>query len=81
SLDQTTDKLVAAADAGKAQASDARLAAQSATSMLVIGIIGAVILLCCVVGLVLGRSITRQIGGITGAMRELAAGDTSITVP
>ncbi|CEJ10756.1 Methyl-accepting chemotaxis protein 4 [bacterium YEK0313] len=81
SLDQTTDKLVAAADAGKTQASDARLEAQNATSVMVFGIIGVVILLCCVVGLALGRSITRQIGGITAAMRKLAGGDTAIDVP
>jgi methyl-accepting chemotaxis protein len=80
-LDQTTNILAAAADDGKTRANEQRLGAQGATQMLVIGIIAAVTLLCCVVGLVLGRSITRQIGGITGAMRALAGGDTAIDVP
>ncbi|MCA0317441.1 MAG: methyl-accepting chemotaxis protein [Proteobacteria bacterium] len=80
-LDGTTNKLVEAAEAGKTRASDARLSAQSATQTLVIGIIVAVVALCGVVALVLGRSMTRQIGGITASMRELAAGDTAIEVP
>ncbi|QCK84860.1 HAMP domain-containing protein [Phreatobacter aquaticus] len=80
-LDQTTNVLVSAADDGKTRANEQRLAAQESTQVMVLGIIGAVILLCGLVGFVLGRSITRQISGITGAMRGLASGDTSIAVP
>ncbi len=80
-LDGTTNKLVEAAEAGKVAANEARLSAQAATQTLVIGIIVAVVALCAIVGLVLGRSMTRQIGGITASMRELAAGDTAIEVP
>jgi methyl-accepting chemotaxis protein len=80
-LDQTTNVLVAAADDGRNRANEARVSAEAATLQLVIGIIVGVIVLCGIVALVLGRSMTRQIGGITASMRELAAGDTSIEVP
>jgi methyl-accepting chemotaxis protein len=80
-LDQTTNVLVSAADDGRNRANEARVSAEAATLQLVIGIIVSVIVLCGIVALVLGRSMTRQIGGITASMRELAAGDTSIEVP
>ncbi len=80
-LDQTTNVLVSAADDGRNRANEARVSAEAATLQLVIGSIIAVIVLCGIVALVLGRSMTRQIGGITASMRELAAGDTSIEVP
>ncbi len=80
-LDQTASVLVSAADDGRSRANESRAAAEAATLQLVIGIIVAVVLLCGIVALVLGRSMTRQIGGITASMRELAAGDTAIEVP
>jgi methyl-accepting chemotaxis protein len=80
-LDQQTNVLVAAANDGKTRANEARLEAQSATMMLVIGIIVGMVLLCGVVAMVLGRSMTRQIGGITVSMRELAGGNTAVEVP
>ncbi len=80
-LDQTTNVLVSAADDGRNRANEARVSAEAATLQLVIGIIVSVIILCGIVALVLGRSMTRQIGGITASMRELAAGDTLIEVP
>ncbi|PTM51354.1 methyl-accepting chemotaxis protein [Phreatobacter oligotrophus] len=80
-LDQTTNVLVSAADAGKTRANDARLEAQSETQMLMIGIIAAAVVLCGIIAMVLGRSMTRQLGGITAAMRQLAGGDTSVVVP
>ncbi len=80
-LDQTTNVLVSAADAGKTRANDARLEAQSETQMLMIGIIAAAVVLCGLIAMILGRSMTRQLGGITGAMRQLAGGDTSVVVP
>ncbi len=80
-LDQTTNVLVAAANDGKMRANEARLEAQSQTLMMMVGIVAAVVLLCGAIAMVLGRSMTRQISGITAAMRELAAGDTSIAVP
>ena len=80
-LDQTTNLLVAAANDGKTRANEARLEAQSKTLMLMIGLIAGVVVLCGVVAMILGRSMTRQISGITASMRELAAGDTSVAVP
>ncbi|MCZ8315603.1 methyl-accepting chemotaxis protein [Phreatobacter sp.] len=80
-LDQTTNVLVSAADAGKTRANDARLEAQSEMQMLMIGIIAAAVVLCGIIAMVLGRSMTRQLGGITSAMRQLAGGDTSVVVP
>jgi methyl-accepting chemotaxis protein len=80
-LDQQTNVLVAAANDGKTRANEARLDAQSKTMMLVIGIILGMVLLCGLVAMVLGRSMTRQIGGITVSMRELAGGNTAVEVP
>ncbi|WP_296579226.1 methyl-accepting chemotaxis protein [Phreatobacter sp.] len=80
-LDQTTNVLAAAANDGKTRANEARLEAQSRTMMLVISIIVGVVLLCGLVAMVLGRSMTRQIGGITVSMRELAGGNTAVDVP
>ena len=80
-LDQQTNVLVAAANDGRTRANEARLEAQSATMMLVIGIIVGMVLLCGLVAMVLGRSMTRQIGGITVSMRELAGGNTAVEVP
>ncbi len=80
-LDQTTNVLAAAANDGRSRANEARLEAQGQTMMLVIGIIVGVVLLCGLVAVVLGRSMTRQIGGITLSMRELAGGNTAVEVP
>jgi methyl-accepting chemotaxis protein len=80
-LDQTTNVLAAAANDGRSRANEARLEAQSRTMMLVISIIVGVVLLCGLVAVVLGRSMTRQIGGITVSMRELAGGNTAVDVP
>ncbi|AVO47274.1 hypothetical protein C6569_20740 [Phreatobacter cathodiphilus] len=80
-LDQQTNVLVAAANDGKTRANEARLEAQSRTMMLVIGIILGMVLLCGIVAMILGRSMTRQIGGITVSMRELAGGNTAVEVP
>lgn len=80
-LDQTTNVLVAAANDGKTRANEARLEAQGQTMFLVFGIIVGVVVLCGIVAMVLGRSMTRQIGGITVSMRQLAGGNTAVDVP
>ncbi len=80
-LDQTTNLMVSAAGDGRTRAAEQRIAAEVVTRNWVIGIVVSMLLLCGVVGLGLGRTITRQISGITGAMRTLAAGDTNVEVP
>jgi methyl-accepting chemotaxis protein len=81
SLDQTTNLMVAAADDGRTRAAELRAAGEAATRNWVIGIVVSMLVLCGAVGLVLGRTITRQIAGITDSMRTLAAGDTNVEVP
>ncbi|MCY1663967.1 methyl-accepting chemotaxis protein [Rhizobium sp. SL86] len=56
-------------------------AIEQRNTLLAAGLLGATILLLLTAVWLVGRSITRPIAAVTNAMRQLAGGDTDITVP
>ncbi|MEI8147365.1 MAG: HAMP domain-containing protein, partial [Alphaproteobacteria bacterium] len=81
SLDQTSEKLNEAASKGKEAAGAARAAAEERTTWILLALVGMLVTVCALFSLLIGRSITGQIGAITGSMRVLAGGDTSVEIP
>jgi methyl-accepting chemotaxis protein len=70
----------AAADKATA-ASDGVKTSQAQTKYLIIGIGVAIVVLGLFLNWLIGRSITKPINSLTGAMEGLAAGDTSVDIP
>jgi methyl-accepting chemotaxis protein len=62
-------------------ASDGVKASQAQTKYLIIGIGVAIVVLGLFLSWLIGRSITKPINSLTGAMEGLAAGDTSVDIP
>ena len=75
------DKIIATAQASASDAADALAAARARTRYIVVwvGISSALIGLACSFGI--GWSITRPLEGLAGAMKRVAAGDTSARIP
>lgn len=80
-LVETVGKLAEAADGNQISAKGRLDEALAMTSRMVGAIVLGAILICCLFGIFLARSITYQLGGIAGAMRALAGGDTAAVVP
>jgi methyl-accepting chemotaxis protein len=67
---------------GRQKALEASATAAISRLLMISGIVAAGALLCGIAAaVVIGRGISRPIVGITGAMRVLAGGDTSVSIP
>jgi methyl-accepting chemotaxis protein len=75
------DEIIASA-AGKASAAAEGVAStQARTKLLIFGIGVAVVGIGLLLNWLIGRSITRPLAGLSGAMERLAAGDISVDIP
>jgi len=75
------DRIAKAAKRGESDAANQLTASQSHTKLLVMSIGIAVVALGLILSYLIGRSITRPLNGLAGAMARLAAGDTSVSIP
>ena len=87
-IDQDTHEMMPLADriGGAAKRSEGKAvgqlaASQQQTKVLVVSIGLAVVAFGLIFSYLIGRSITRPLHGLSGAMRRLAEGDTSVAIP
>lgn len=81
SLDETSNRLAQAAEAGRNRARSDSQAAEANTRWTLLGIIGGMVMLCGLLGWLIGRSIAGQIGSIAEAMQVLAEGKVDGPMP
>ena len=75
------DEIIASAGSKMASAAEGVAASQEQTKLLIIGIGIAIVLIGLVFNWLIGRSITRPLHRLSGAMKKLAAGDSSVDIP
>jgi len=75
------DRIAAAAKRWEMKAAGALAISQSKTKAWVVGIGIAVVAAGLILSYLIGRSITRPLDGLSGAMAKLAEGDTTVTIP
>jgi methyl-accepting chemotaxis protein len=75
------DRIAAAARRSESKASAELTASQSKTMFWVVGIGIAVVAAGLILSYLIGRSITRPLDGLSGAMARLAEGDTTTDIP
>src|SRR5256714_2270918 len=75
------DEIIASAAGKTAAAADAVAKSQQQTKLLIIGIGIGVIGFGLLFNWLIGRSITRPLARLSGAMKKLAAGDSSVDIP
>jgi methyl-accepting chemotaxis protein len=80
-LGPIADQVVAAASARHARATASFEASQNQTKTLIMAVGTIAILIGIALALMIGRSITGPLKGLSGAMERLAAGDTSVDIP
>jgi methyl-accepting chemotaxis protein len=76
-----TNQVINLARQNEATATTVLASSQSRTKNLIVGVGIAVVFLGLVLSWLIGRSITRPLGGLTGAMQKLAQGDVSARIP
>jgi methyl-accepting chemotaxis protein len=81
SLMPITDDIIASARFSTESASTALTASQSRTTTIITLVGCAAVLIGLGFSWLIGRSITRPLNGLAGAMKQLAAGDTSAKIP
>src|SRR4029077_2972865 len=74
-------EIIASAGSKMASAAEGVAASQEQTKLLIIGIGIAIVLIGLVFNWLIGRSITRPLHRLSGAMNKLAAGDSSVDIP
>jgi len=77
----TADGIIASAQQRERLASSALSASQARTRMIIIAVGAGVVGLGLLLSWLIGRSITRPLFGLVGAMQRLAEGDTSVRIP
>jgi methyl-accepting chemotaxis protein len=75
------DEIIASATERATAASTALMASQARTSMIIIGVGVATVLIGLALSWLIGRSITRPLNGLADVMKRLADGDTSAKIP
>jgi methyl-accepting chemotaxis protein len=75
------DEIIAAAGRKTASAADGVAASQQQTKLLIIGIGIGIIAIGLIFNWLIGRSITGPLKRLSGAMKKLAAGDSSVDIP
>jgi methyl-accepting chemotaxis protein len=75
------DEIVASAGSKAVSASDDVAASQASTKLIIVGVGVAIVALGLILNFFIGRSITRPIKKLSGAMDQLATGDTSVDIP
>src|ERR1043165_4414654 len=75
------DEIIASAASKTNAAADGVAQSQQRTKMLIFSIGAAVIVLGLLANWLIGRSITRPLHRLAGAMKKLAAGDSSVDIP
>jgi methyl-accepting chemotaxis protein len=75
------DEIIASATGKASAAAEGVAVTQAQTKLLIFGIGIAVVLIGLGLNFLIGRSITRPLAGLSGAMEKLAAGDTSVDIP
>ena len=76
-----TNQVINLARQNEAAATNALTASQSRTQHLIVGVGIAVVFLGLLLSWLIGRSITRPLGGLTNAMQKLAQGDVTAQIP
>jgi methyl-accepting chemotaxis protein len=76
-----TNQVINLARQNEAAATNALTSSQSHTKNLIVGVGIAVVFLGLVLSWLIGRSITRPLGGLTSAMQKLAQGDVTAQIP
>jgi methyl-accepting chemotaxis protein len=80
-LGPVTDEIVSAAAARHAQATASFEASQAQTKGFIVAVGAMAVLLGIALALMIGRSITSPLKGLSNAMERLAAGDTTVEIP
>jgi methyl-accepting chemotaxis protein len=75
------DEIITSAKERTVAASAALMASQARTSMIIIGVGLATVLIGLALSWIIGRSITRPLNGLADVMKRLADGDTSAKIP
>jgi methyl-accepting chemotaxis protein len=75
------DEIIASAGRRASAAADGVAVSQARTKAIIIAIGIAVIVFGSLLSWLIGRSITKPLAGLAGAMQRLASGDTSVTIP
>jgi methyl-accepting chemotaxis protein len=75
------DEIIASAGLKAAEAADRVAASQARTKLLIIAIGIAIVSIGLVLNFFIGRGITKPLHRLSGAMKRLATGDTSVDIP
>lgn len=75
------DQIIASAQRQEASAAGALSASQARTRLIIIAVGIGVVGIGLALSWFIGRSITRPLNGLSGAMAQLAEGDTSVAIP
>src|SRR2546423_10705693 len=75
------DEIIASAASKMADAADAVAKSKKQTKLLIMGLGIGVIVFGLAFNWLMGRSITRPLARLSGAMKKLAAGDSSVDIP
>ncbi|HEX2216473.1 MAG TPA: methyl-accepting chemotaxis protein [Xanthobacteraceae bacterium] len=75
------DQIIASARRQETKATMDLTASQASTRAILVSVGLAVVLLGLALSWLIGRSITRPLSGLSGAMEQLARGDTSVQIP
>ena len=75
------DEIIAAAGRRATEAAADVAQSQARTKAQIIAIAAAVVVLGLILSSIIARSIVKPLGGLAGAMEQLASGDTSIKIP
>ena len=76
-----SEEIAKAAETNEATAGKVLESSQTRTRTIILSFVAAVVALGLLLSWLIGRSITRPLAGLSGAMGRLAEGDTSVAVP
>jgi methyl-accepting chemotaxis protein len=79
-LTSGTDEVIRQAEEGRGIASGDLAAGLMAANRVVLGLIAAIGLICVVIGVLVGRSISMPLTRLTEAMRRIIRGDTAVSI-